>query len=81
MITIFATVYFMNLAKPQSYETPDVQKKGCHEITLNFEDQPNMTIQQCMNHAQIELAKWAGEHPNWLIARYRCGDASKEKDM
>ncbi|WP_245841024.1 hypothetical protein [Puniceibacterium sediminis] len=32
----------------------------------------DITPMTCMMGAQPELAKWANEHPNWQVARWKC---------
>jgi hypothetical protein len=45
-------------------------------VTLNFEGE-SVNAQQCMMNGQIEMAKWVGEHPNWVIRKWRCGIAGQ----
>jgi hypothetical protein len=33
---------------------------------------------QCMMTAQIQLARWSAEHPQWRIVRWRCRPDSQE---
>jgi hypothetical protein len=48
----------------------------CKDVTLNFEGD-GVTPQQCMMMGQIEMAKWIGEHPQWVIRKWRCGIAGQ----
>lgn len=32
----------------------------------------NVTPFQCLMGAQIELAKWANEHPGWRVMGWKC---------
>jgi len=32
----------------------------------------NVTPFQCLQGAQIELAKWSANNPGWRIARWKC---------
>lgn len=41
----------------------------CRDRSMLFTDITPMT---CMMGAQPELAKWANEHPNWQVARWKC---------
>jgi hypothetical protein len=52
------------------------QPSRCREVTLNFEGE-SLTTQQCVMNGQIELAKWVGDHPNWVIQKWRCGIAGQ----
>ncbi len=52
------------------------QPSQCKDVHLNFEAQ-EVTHQQCMTFGQFEMAKWVGEHPNWVIQRWRCGVAGQ----
>jgi hypothetical protein len=46
----------------------------CKDVTLNFEGE-SISAAQCMSNGQIEMAKWIGEHPNWVITKWHCGIA------
>lgn len=46
----------------------------CKDVALNYSAE-SLTPMQCLMQAQVELAKWAGEHPNWKIERYSCRPA------
>lgn len=48
----------------------------CKDVTLNFEGD-SVTPQQCMMNGQMEMAKWAGDNPNWVIKKWRCGVAGQ----
>ena len=52
------------------------QPSRCRDVTLNFEGE-RVTAQQCAMNGQIEIAKWIGEHPNWVIQKWRCGIAGQ----
>lgn len=52
------------------------QPSQCKDVYLNFAAN-SVTPQQCMMNGQIEMAKWLGEHPNWRIAKWRCGVAGQ----
>lgn len=52
------------------------QPERCKDVTLNFEGD-NVTPQQCMMNGQMEMAKWVGDHPNWVIRKWRCGAAGQ----
>ncbi len=41
----------------------------CEERSLLFQDMP---MQLCTLRAQIALADWVGEHPNWKVEEWRC---------
>ena len=41
----------------------------CEERSLLFQDMP---MQLCTLRAQIALAAWVGDHPNWTIEEWRC---------
>lgn len=44
----------------------------CKNVELVFEP-GQASLHECMLYGQIELAKWHMEHPNWRVARWRCG--------
>lgn len=46
---------------------------ACKDITLTFVAERPVTVQQCFQYGQIELAKWSEGHPGWRVARWRCG--------
>ena len=51
----------------------------CRDVALNFEDQGQAaTPYACMFGGQNEIAKWLQEHPNWQVARWKCGPAGRE---
>ncbi|MGQ0456539.1 MAG: hypothetical protein ACT4OU_05700 [Hyphomicrobium sp.] len=52
------------------------QPSRCKDVHLNFEAD-SVTTQQCMMFGQIEMAKWIGEHPNWIIQRWVCQPAGQ----
>jgi len=41
----------------------------CVERELIFYD---VTLMTCLTGAQPVLAQWAGEHPDWQIANWKC---------
>jgi len=52
------------------------QPGRCRTMTLNFEGE-SVSAQQCVMNGQIALAKWVGEHPSWVIRKWRCGIAGQ----
>jgi hypothetical protein len=52
------------------------QPSRCKEVTLNFEAD-NATPVQCNLFGQPEMAKWIAAHPNWRIAKWRCGPSGQ----
>ena len=46
----------------------------CKDVNLTFLAE-SVTPFQCFHYGQVELAKWAAEHPMWRVARFRCGRA------
>jgi hypothetical protein len=48
----------------------------CKDIHLNFEGE-TVTPMQCMMSGQYEMARWAGENPNWAIKAWKCGVADQ----
>lgn len=52
------------------------QPSDCKDVYLNFEAE-SVTPQQCMMYGQAEMAKWVGEHPNYVIKKWRCGVAGQ----
>lgn len=35
----------------------------------------SVTPWACMRYGQPEIAKWIETHPNWSVAKWRCGPA------
>lgn len=52
------------------------QPSNCKDVHLNFEES-SVTPRQCMMYGQFEMAKWIGEHPNWVIQNWHCGIAGQ----
>ena len=52
------------------------QPTACKDVYLNFEAD-SVTPQQCMMYGQFEMSKWIGEHPNYVIKKWRCGIAGQ----
>ena len=52
------------------------QPSRCKDVRINFEAE-SVTPRQCMTNGQFEMAKWAGDHPNWKIERWHCGVAGQ----
>jgi len=52
------------------------QPSQCKDVYLNFEAD-HVTPQQCMMYGQVEMAKWVGEHPNYVIKKWRFGIAGQ----
>ncbi|MBX9684010.1 MAG: hypothetical protein K2X41_09505 [Hyphomicrobium sp.] len=52
------------------------QPSHCKDVHLNFEE-ASVTPHQCLMYGQIEMAKWVGEHPNWIIQNWHCGVAGQ----
>lgn len=49
----------------------------CRTVTLTY-DAEAVSMYECFLYGQMELAKWAIDHPNWSISRWRCGLAGQE---
>jgi len=49
------------------------QPATCEERALTFVDTPG--VMDCLFTAQPRLARWSESHPDWRIARWRCGPA------
>lgn len=49
---------------------------SCHDVTLVFEAD-NATPMQCAFVGQVEMAKWAVEHPGYTIRKWRCAPAGQ----
>jgi hypothetical protein len=50
----------------------------CQEAHLRF--QAGRSLQDCMFQAMPEVAKWAGEHPQWHVTRFHCEWLGTGKD-
>lgn len=49
----------------------------CKDVNLQFTE--NISKSQCYMRAQIELAKWSSDHPNYTIQRFSCEDEKSIK--
>jgi hypothetical protein len=50
---------------------------SCKEHKLSFIAQPGeISAWACAKYGQHEASKWALEHPNWRISRFKCGRPS-----
>ncbi len=55
------------------------QPASCVDQYLLFES--NGSLRQCMMSAPPFLAQWGGQHPEWVIQRWKCQYPKKgEKD-
>lgn len=52
------------------------QPSRCKDVHLNFEAD-SVTVRQCTIFGQFEMAKWIGEHPNWVIKKWECQPAGQ----
>lgn len=41
----------------------------CQERSIIYTD---ISPDACLSNAPPELAKWAADHPKWMIARWKC---------
>lgn len=48
-----------------------VNGASCRDVSLMYSD---ISLLQCQIGAvaQMEVAKWGGEHPNWRVSKYHC---------
>lgn len=46
----------------------------CKNVALSFSD-PGLTAYACVARGDNEVAKWAGENPDWRVAGYVCRKA------
>jgi hypothetical protein len=46
------------------------QPEVCEEQRLQFAFEGS--LQQCTFTAQIYIAQWAGEHPQWMVKSFHC---------
>lgn len=51
--------------------SPDI----CREQQLLYAEA--MTPMRCLMEAQPHLAQWRNAHPDWRVARWRCGRPSQ----
>ena len=47
---------------------------GCREFPLLY-DAREVSLMTCMVSGQTEVARWQASHPEWRVARWRCGFA------
>ncbi len=50
---------------------------ACHELFTSYVN-PAGSLEACTIRAQPYLAQWAGDHPNFRIARWRCAWPDRE---
>ncbi|HEY7670401.1 MAG TPA: hypothetical protein VH852_07175 [Hyphomicrobium sp.] len=48
----------------------------CKDVRLTYLS-GSSSPRACMRFGQLELAKWAGEHPGWEIRNWSCGLSGK----
>jgi hypothetical protein len=48
----------------------------CREVDIGLVSRV-ATTQQCAVKGMPLAAKWAGEHPKWVVVGYRCAPSSK----
>jgi hypothetical protein len=53
------------------------QPAQCEERHLQFAS--SMSPTQCVMTAPPYIAQWSGEHPNWIVTRWRCEQPTGEK--
>ena len=46
----------------------------CKDVHLTYVAQ-NVTPFQCLYYGQPEIAKWVENNPNWVVTRWKCGQA------
>ena len=52
----------------------------CKDVHVTFEA-GSATAAECFFYGQSELAKWAGEHDGWRIARWQCAKAGQVANL
>jgi hypothetical protein len=50
----------------------------CEEKRIGLDPEAKVTPATCMMQAMPMVAQWAGEHPKWVVKRWRCGERRKE---
>jgi hypothetical protein len=53
------------------------QPSLCEDRQFQFAS--TVSLQQCAAGAQPYIARWMGEHPNWVVARWHCEHLGKQK--
>ena len=56
------------------------QPNICRTTHLSYSEE-SVTLLQCTMYGQVEVAKWASEHPEWRIARWSCAPARQEANI
>jgi hypothetical protein len=46
------------------------QPKHCEEFRIPFAAE--MQTPQCVWQSQLRAAEWSGEHPLWIVRKFRC---------
>lgn len=48
----------------------------CKDVALSYvdEEQKSVTPMQCMMFGQIEASRWLEGHPQWRLAKWKCGE-------
>ena len=53
---------------------------SCKDVSLVYSAE-SATPFQCMMGAQSEIAKWADEHPKWVVKRWTCQTAGRTANL
>jgi len=51
------------------------QPSDCRVKHLQFVYEGSLS--QCAKNAQLEIAKWIGDNPDWFATRWRCEDPQR----
>jgi hypothetical protein len=46
----------------------------CEDRHIGLDPEARLTLSTCMMQSMPIVAQWAGEHPNWVIKRWRCAE-------
>lgn len=44
----------------------------CRDFSQLY-DPREVSLMMCVAGGQVEVARWASEHPGWQVRRWRCG--------
>jgi hypothetical protein len=57
----------------------NVSPTDCREMHFQFVEE--RSLNNCMARAQPYMARWAADHPQWTIVRWKCahGEASEQQ--
>lgn len=50
----------------------------CEDRRIGLDPEAKVTSSSCMMQSMPIVAQWAGEHPKWVVKRWRCSARGKD---